>query len=55
MDLTLSFTINRPVNIYAAHGYGPTIMAGTEILQLIRNHTILNHDGALVFDYVKID
>lgn len=49
------FYYNRPVNIYAAHGYGPTIMAGTEILKLIRNHTILNHDGALVFDYVKID
>jgi len=49
------FYYNRPVSIYAAHGYGPTIMAGTEILQLIKNHNIINYDGALVFDYLKID
>ena len=49
------FYYNRPVSIYAAHGYGPTIMAGTEILQLIRNHNLINYDGALVFDYTKID
>lgn len=49
------FYYNRPVSIYAAHGYGPAIMAGTEILQLIKNHNIINYDGALVFDYVKLD
>jgi len=49
------FYYNRPVNVYAAHGYGPTIMAGTEILKLIKNHNIVNYDGALVFDYVKFD
>lgn len=47
------FYYNRPVNIYAAHGYAPTILAGLEIKQLIENHRIENHDGALVFDYVR--
>lgn len=47
------FYYNRPVNIYAAHGYGPTILAGLEIKQLIENHRIENYDGALVFDYVR--
>lgn len=47
------FYYNRPVNIYAAHGYGPTILAGIEIKQLIENHRVENYDGALVFDYVK--
>jgi len=47
------FYYHRPVSIYAAHGYGPTILAGIEIIQLIENHRIVNHDGALVFDFVK--
>lgn len=49
------FYYNRPVNVYAAHGYGPTILAGTEIIQLIKNHRIENYDGSLVFDYVKYE
>ncbi len=49
------FYYNRPVNIYAAHGYGPTILAGLEIIQLTKNHRIENYDGALVFDYVKYE
>ncbi len=49
------FYYHRPVNIYAAHGYGPTILAGTEVIQLIEKHRIENYDGALVFDYVKYE
>jgi rhamnogalacturonyl hydrolase YesR len=47
------FYYHRPVSIYAAHGYGPTILAGIELIQLIEKHRIENHDGALVFDFVK--
>jgi rhamnogalacturonyl hydrolase YesR len=49
------FYYHRPTNIYAAHGYGPTVLAGLEIIQLVENHRIENHDGALVFDYVKYE
>jgi hypothetical protein len=28
----------RPVNVYAAHGYGPVLMAGAEIYRLLQNH-----------------
>jgi rhamnogalacturonyl hydrolase YesR len=32
-----SFYYKRPVNVYAAHGYGPVLLAGAEMIKLIRN------------------
>jgi rhamnogalacturonyl hydrolase YesR len=49
------FYYHRPVNIYAAHGYGPAILAATEIIGLVQGHSIENYDGALVFDYKKLE
>lgn len=49
------FYYHRPVNIFAAHGYGPAILAATEIIGLIQDHSIENYDGALVFDYKKYE
>jgi unsaturated rhamnogalacturonyl hydrolase len=37
----------RPINVYAAHGYGPVLLAGAEMLQLLKNHKIEINDGAL--------
>src|SRR5690606_28602371 len=32
------FYYYRPVNVYAAHGYGPTMLAGSEIIKLLKAH-----------------
>jgi unsaturated rhamnogalacturonyl hydrolase len=44
-----AFYYNRPVNVAAAHGYGPVIMAGAEILKLIKNNQIVINDSAVMF------
>ncbi len=31
---------NRPVSIYAVHGYGPVLLAGAEMIRLLRNPAI---------------
>lgn len=35
---TNTFYANRPVNVYAAHGYGPVILAGAELATLLNLH-----------------
>ncbi|MCJ7447616.1 MAG: glycoside hydrolase family 88 protein [Bacteroidales bacterium] len=44
-----AFYYNRPVNVAAAHGYGPVIIAGAEILKLIKNYQIVINDSAVMF------
>ena len=44
-----AFYYHRPVNAAAAHGYGPVIMAGAEILKLIKNYQIVINDSAVMF------
>lgn len=44
-----AFYYHRPVNVAAAHGYGPVIMAGAEMLKLIRNYQIVINDVAVMF------
>ena len=44
-----AFYAYRPVNNFAAHGYGPTIWAGAEIYQLIKTHHIKLNDSAIHF------
>lgn len=44
-----AFYYNRPVNVAAAHGYGPVIMAGAEIIRLMRNYQIVINDSAVMF------
>jgi rhamnogalacturonyl hydrolase YesR len=44
-----AFYYNRPVNVAAAHGYGPVIMAGVEILKLGKNYQIVINDSAVMF------
>ncbi|MFN8241523.1 MAG: glycoside hydrolase family 88 protein [Bacteroidales bacterium] len=43
------FYYNRPVNVNAAHGYGPVIMAGAEILRLSKSYQIVINDSAVMF------
>jgi unsaturated rhamnogalacturonyl hydrolase len=44
-----AFYYNRPVNVAAAHGYGPMIMAGAEMLTLTKNWQIVINDSAVMF------
>jgi unsaturated rhamnogalacturonyl hydrolase len=42
-----AFYYYRPVNVYAAHGYGPVLLAGAEIISLLKNHVLEINDSAL--------
>ncbi|HLP71670.1 MAG TPA: glycoside hydrolase family 88 protein [Bacteroidales bacterium] len=44
-----AFYYKRPVNVAAAHGYGPVMMAGAEILKLMKNWQIVVNDSAVMF------
>lgn len=43
------FYYNRPVNVAAAHGYGPVIMAGAEMINLTKSWQIVINDSAIMF------
>jgi hypothetical protein len=40
MGFDPAFYVHRPVSVFAAHGYGPVIMAGSEIIRFIENYTV---------------
>jgi unsaturated rhamnogalacturonyl hydrolase len=42
-----AFYYHRPVNVFAAHGYGPAILAGAEIIELLNNFSFEINDSAL--------
>jgi unsaturated rhamnogalacturonyl hydrolase len=42
-----AFYYYRPINVYAAHSYGPVLLAGAEIITLLNNHTFEINDSAL--------
>jgi rhamnogalacturonyl hydrolase YesR len=44
-----AFYYHRPVNVYAAHGYGPVLLAGAEMLRLIKNDKFKINDSSLQF------
>lgn len=44
-----AFYYYRPVNVYAAHGYGPVIWAGAEMIRLLNNQHPKMNDSAVHF------
>ena len=44
-----AFYYYRPVNAFAAHGYGPVLLAGSEMIKLIMNFDIKINDSAVHF------
>lgn len=44
-----AFYYYRPVNVYAAHGYGPVIWAGAEMLNLLKRQHPRMNDSAVHF------
>ncbi len=43
-----AFYYYRPVNVYAAHGYGPVLLAGAAVFRLLKNHPAEINDSALM-------
>jgi rhamnogalacturonyl hydrolase YesR len=42
-----AFYYYRPINVYAAHGYGPVLLAGGEIINLLKKFTFEINDSSL--------
>jgi rhamnogalacturonyl hydrolase YesR/lysophospholipase L1-like esterase len=48
MGFDPAFYYYRPINVYAAHGYGPVLLAGAEMIELVKTHKIEINDSALM-------
>jgi len=44
-----AFYYHRPVNVYAAHGYGPAILAGAEMYRMMEKNKFKINDSTLQF------
>jgi rhamnogalacturonyl hydrolase YesR len=44
-----AFYYYRPVNVYAAHGYGPLLLAGSEMIKMLRKYPFNVNDSAVMF------
>ena len=42
-----AFYYHRPISAYAAHGYGPSILAGTEVIALLKNNAYEINDSSV--------
>lgn len=47
MGFDPAFYYYRPTNVFAAHGYGPVLLAGAEIIRLIENHIFEMNENSL--------
>jgi rhamnogalacturonyl hydrolase YesR len=47
MGFEPAFYYYRPASVYAAHGYGPVLLAGAEIIELIKTHRLEINDSAV--------
>ncbi|MBW4888673.1 glycoside hydrolase family 88 protein [Mucilaginibacter sp. HMF5004] len=47
MGFDPAFYYYRPVNNYAAHGYGPVLLAGAEIYRMLQNHPFVINDSSV--------
>jgi unsaturated rhamnogalacturonyl hydrolase len=49
MGFDPAFYYFRPVNVFAAHGYGPVLLAGGEMIQLLKKNAFRINDSSLQF------
>jgi rhamnogalacturonyl hydrolase YesR len=47
MGFDPAFYYYRPVNVFAAHGYGPVLLAGAEIYRMLSAHPFVINDSAV--------
>jgi len=51
MGFDHAFYYYRPTHVMAAHGYGPVLWAGAEILEMLRHtHPKMNDSAVLYYD-----
>ena len=50
-----AFYYYRPINVFAAHGYGPVLLAGSEMIALLKKTYPKMNDSAVQFYSEKID
>ena len=55
MGFDAAFYYHRPTHPLAAHGYGPTIMAGAEILKLFKNYQVVINETSVMFYRKGVD
>tara|TARA_R110002051_G_scaffold117009_2_gene190617 strand:- start:19293 stop:20645 length:1353 start_codon:yes stop_codon:yes gene_type:complete len=53
MGFDPAFYYYRPINVFAAHGYGPVMLAGSEIIQLLKNNEFEINDSSLQLKRMK--
>jgi hypothetical protein len=44
-----AFYYYRPTNVFAAHGYGPVLLAGAEMIKLLENYRVEINDSSVQF------
>ena len=50
-----AFYYHRPVNVYAAHGYGPLLLAGAEMYRMVKSNPFKINDGASISSTIDPD
>jgi len=55
MSFEPAFYYYRPINVFAAHGYGPVLLAASEMIALLQNSFPKMNDSAIHFYPEKID
>jgi rhamnogalacturonyl hydrolase YesR len=50
MGFDPAFYYYRPQSVFAAHGYGPVLLAGAEMIQIATSNRAVLHDNAVQFD-----
>jgi unsaturated rhamnogalacturonyl hydrolase len=49
MGFEPAFYYHRPTHVFAAHGYGPVLLAGGEVIDLVKTHRIEFNDSSVQF------
>jgi len=50
MGFEPAFYYHRPVNPYAAHGYGPVLLAAADVMQMVKTHKFKLNDSAMMLE-----
>ena len=53
MGFDPAFYYYRPINTYAAHGYGPALLAGAEVINMLKKHKFEINDSSLQLTQTK--
>jgi hypothetical protein len=47
MGFDPAFYYYRPINVFAAHGYGPVLLAGAEVILLLKDNQFEINDSSI--------